>query len=399
MIQTIKLGDRHWAIGMRWRTYEASPVRRELILEADDLDAQVMARRISHELRQVGFGAVDPGAALPKRLYSLAAAVAAAHAQPWLGIFRLGDDLWWYIAVRDGHAILPDGDVVGSEAEILAARQRHQSFPDWQFVEGNAADLTALLAGQGRKLALHRVLPCRTTLPLLQIAAAVAGLGVVGGGAWFWHHHQVVLQAERAARLAAYRAKMRASQVVQSPLQALPGVAAWMDACGTIISRHGLLYEGWAVARVDCADGKVTFRWARGPGATASLRPPGDLAQSGDAVVETISLPKLAPGQNDATSFAIANAALYGLIQSLGAQGQIRAATNPAGLPGAPAAAGGRGIASEQVQIETRFPPFSVDWSSVSGFRVQALTTSALADGMQDDPSPSWQMTGVIYER
>lgn len=399
MIQTIKLGDRHWAIGMRWRTYETEPARRELIADADDLDAQVMARRISPEMRQVGFGGVDAGSTLPKRVFSLAAAVASNHAQPWLGIFRLRDDLWWYIAVRDGHAILPDGDVVGTEADILRARQQHQSFPDWQFVEGDAGDLATLLAGQGRRLPLHRVVPCRTKLPLLPLAAAVAGLSVVGGGGWYWHHHQVVLQAERAARLAAYRAKMRASQVVQSPLQALPGVIAWMDACGTIISRHGLLYEGWAVARVDCADGKVTFTWARGPGATASLRPPGDLAQSGDAVVETISLPKLAPGQNDATSFAIANAALYGLIQSLGAKGQIMAAAGPEGLPGAAPPESDHGLASEQVQIETGFPPFSVDWSGVPGFRVTKLTTSALADGTQDDPSPSWQMTGVIYER
>ena len=62
-------------------------------------------------------------------MYSLAAIVASTHKQPWEGVFKIADNLWWYIAVRNDHSILPEGDIVGTMEQITAARN-HNNYDD-----------------------------------------------------------------------------------------------------------------------------------------------------------------------------------------------------------------------------------------------------------------------------
>ncbi len=402
----LTIGKRRWVAGMLWRSFEEKPSRPELRQEGDDLHADWATLRVGEDAIQAGFcAAVDgvppekgsqpaKGRKRPKRLFSLAASVADAQRQPWLGIYKIEEGLWWYIAVRDGQAILPDGDVIGGEAEIYAVRERHSGFGDWTYVEGNLEDLTALVEG----IKPSPVFALRGAAGWMSPAAGLVVLAgaAVGGGLW-WHDHQLAeQQAHRLAiaRMRALLGQKEATKAAPSPLLTMPLPDAWLAACGNAIENVPVSLDGWTVGEVSCTGSTASIVWQRMPGATAAVHPEGALDAGGDKVFQSIPLElQNAVGTNNGQPLELEKSALFALLQGMGVKAAVQVQPQqPAGtLPGEKAAGKPSAPSIPQVQVHFTLPvsPFGMHWDAIPGFRISRVS-------MGND---GWIVEGVLIGR
>lgn len=404
MKNTVKIGKTVWAVGMTWRSYGDRPTIAELRDDAEDLKAQwdkengkdntiLAAVRVSGQARQGGFMPDDPGEKRPNGVYSLAAAIADAREQPWLGIFRIGENKWWYIAVREGQAVLPDGDVVGDEDTIMAARANHESYADWSYVKGDLTDLLGLIEEQGKT---HRRVPVKSLKPVSLLLPAAVGAAVLlciaGGGMW-WHNYETTLQQQRAAAAMAEAMKIQAEQAAISPLLKTPMPATWLTACVDELEAQPISVDAWTVAKLTCSASGALIVWQREDGATVAARPSGDVDNTGDTITQTISFPALSSGQDNAQGLTASNMALLQLLQPLGVEPQISAPVQPQPLPGAtaaPAQAQRLTTPEETVTMTLPINPAELAFNQVPGLRLDTLAI---------DDQGNWVVTGELYGR
>lgn len=398
MARVIQLGKRSWLAGMTWVSYEDAPNKEELMEDASRLGASWTSVRIGASAVQAGFSAPVADLKHPSKLFSLAAMLADSREQPWLGIFKIQEGVWWYIAVRDGHAILPDGDVVGGEAEIHAARDRHSGYTDWKYIEGDISLLDEFVKNISEKPTLVRSLTgeSQRALPLLISAVVVAVL--LGGSYWWWHEKQSALERERIEAMAKMRARLLANQPVvtlPSPLLTTPEANDWLAACGNAVdlplSRYGWVHDG-----VSCGTSAAMVHWTRQDGATVANRPAGTLGDHGNSVDEAIQLTGLKrQGRDDAIDLPAAKLLLRAWAQ---AANFTLTLTEPKPAPVLPGATNvpsqnkpGEPVPRPQAIFALEIPvsPFGLDMSSIPGLRLTGLKSTVAG----------WRMEGVLYGR
>ncbi|MDE2342468.1 MAG: type 4b pilus protein PilO2 [Betaproteobacteria bacterium] len=401
MKNTVKIGKTVWAVGMTWRSYGERPTIAELRDDAEDLKTQwdrengkdntiLAAVRVSGQARQGGFMPDDPGEKRPSGIYSLAAAIADAREQPWLGIFRIGENKWWYIAVREGQAVLPDGDVVGDEETILAARANHESYADWSYVKGDLADLRGLIEEQGKTL---RRVPVKSLKPVsLVLPAAAAGVAIIclAGGFMWWHNYEVTQQQRRAAAAMAAAMKLKAEQAAISPLIKTPAPSLWLTACVNDLEAQPISQDAWTAAKLACDTNGAIISWQREDGATVAARPNGVVDNTGDKITQIIEFPTFSNGPDNAKGLDASNMALLQLLQPLGIEPQISAPVQPQPLPGAAAASQPPTTPEETVNMTIPINPTDLDFDQVPGLRL---------DNLSIDDQGDWVIAGEIYGR
>ncbi|RWA45651.1 hypothetical protein AU476_01045 [Cupriavidus sp. UYMSc13B] len=260
MAGIIQIGKRRWVAGMTWASYEDTPNKVELREDAQRLNSTWAAVRIGEDCIQGGFCGAIEGEKVSK-LYSLAAMLADSRKQPWLGIFKIGDGLWWYVAVRDGHAILPDGDVLGGEEETYAARERHSGYTDWNYVEGDLELLESLIKEVEDGPTRIKSLDGKAYLPKILAGTTIALTAVAAGGWWMHNQHEQEAAKQRAAmarmREQMAQAKLNENPVVSTPAITLPLPAAFLRSCGDAVTLPISQY-GWLID-------SVAALWTRPP--------------------------------------------------------------------------------------------------------------------------------------
>lgn len=399
MARIVQIGKRRWLAGMTWSSFEDAPSKAELKEDAQRLGASWACVRINESAIQAGFSEPIDNAERPFKLYSLAAMLADSREQPWLGIFKIEEGVWWYIAVRDGHAILPDGDVIGGEAEIHAARERHSGYTDWKYIEGDLDLLEEFIKDVDAKPTPVRSLS-GGNLPTFPLIVAVLVLATAGGGGyWWWHQRQLAQEQERVAAMAKVRAQMLAGQPVvaaPSPLLTTPRPNDWLAACGNVILPLPLSQYGWALDQVICGTTSATIHWVRKDGATVAYKPEGSLSPEGDQVDQVIPLAGLnAQGSNDAIDLPAAKLVLRAWAQAVNFALAVNESAPAPILPGATSAPAQANTSlpapSPQVSIQLDMPisPFGLDMSSIPGLRLTSLKSF----------NNGWRMEGVLYGR
>ncbi len=394
MKNTVKIGKTTWAVGMTWRSYPDRPTLTELREDAADLGADLTALRVSQQVRQAGFTVSEPGDKRPSGIFSLAAAIADAREQPWLGIYRIGENRWWYIAVREGQAILPDGDVVGDEETILRARQNHESYADWNYLKGDTGHLRELIEEQGKSL---RLVPIRSLKPVSlfipTVGAAAALTCLVGGGMW-WHNHEVAKQQAQAAAAAAAELRQEQQEAAISPLLKTPMPGAWLSSCVNEILAQQITVEAWTLDHASCTDSSAVLTWGRQDGATVAARPSGTVARTGNTVTQTVNFPDFPNGIDNAKGLVPSNLALQALLQPIGVSPDISEPQTPQTLPGAssapPPPGGVPPDPEETVTITLPVTPTLIDFDQIPGLRLDTLSVNDDGD---------WVLTGEIYGR
>jgi len=382
MARILKLGKLHYVAGMRWTSFEAIPKKSELREDAQRLRASWACVRVGDASIQAGFCHISKERTRQRffGLYSLAAMVAETRRQPWQGTFNLGNGLWWYIAVRDGHAILPDGDVVGGEDVVLAARERHAGYSDWDSVDGDATMLLDMTEAAGIRRTPVRALHGAGILITRLLAGLLLACALMGG-LLYWQHWR---EAERQRAMALARARQQIS-APPSPLLTTPPPNRWLAACGAIISFLPLSSYGWSLDQISCLPASVNVHWVRGPGAVvaSSLRPSGEVAASGDAVDQSLPLSLDTTGKDDAISLPEAAIQLRAWAQAAGFSLTVSPQT---AAPGAPTVAAPAQLQQAAVSLDLPVSPFGMELP-IPGLRLTKLATT---------PS-GWHLEGVLY--
>jgi len=376
---------------MTWAAYEDIPDKDELRDDAKRLNSTWSALRIGEDCIQAGFCRALEGVKV-RKLYSLAAMLADSRKQPWLGTFKIEENLWWYVAVRDGHAILPDGDVLGGEEEIYAARDRHSGYTDWNYVDGDLALLQDLI-----KDIDERPTPIKSLEGIPRLRQMIAGAGIVGlagaavGGYWWY---QDAKRHEAMERMRAQLAKEvpEVKPVASTPATTFPLATDLLQACGRAVTQPISRY-GWLIDNVSCAVNSATIVWARKDGATVEFRPEGVLSADGQQVTQTIDLRLSQQSADDRIPLSEAWDQLLAWSQAAGFTATATANTaasdkKPSSLPGAtPDAAP---VPTEKsVNISVKVSPFDLDLSDIPGLRLTNIKMSA----------GGWDLIGVLYGR
>jgi len=381
MAKILKLGKLRYVVGMRWTSFETIPKTSELREDAERLRASWACVRVGDASIQAGFCNIPKGRKRQRlsKVYSLAAMVAETRRQPWQGTFHLGKGLWWYIAVRDGHAILPDGDVVGGEDDVRAARECHAGYSDWDSVDGDAKMLLDLTEAVGVRRAAVRALygggiqATRLLSGLLLVSALIGGL-------LYWQHLREQAR-QRAIALARAQQQISAASLPPSPLLTSPPPNRWLAACGAIISFLPLSSYGWSLDQVTCLPASVSVHWLRGPGAVVSVskRPSGEVAANGEAVDQSLPLALDAAGKDDAIPLAEAVMQLRGWAQSAGFKLTV---TPQSAAPGAAPTP----LQQTAVSLDLPVSPFGMELP-IPGLRLTKLATTATG----------WRLEGTLY--
>lgn len=318
-------GDkRKLVVGLRWRHEDRAPANKALRAAAKERGRWVCRRKTSMGSHQTGFGSLDL-TRKPSSLQSLAALVADAKSEPWLGIFELGNGLYWYIAVRDNQEILPDGDVLGNADEIAEARARHASLGEWDYVDGTAADVLRLIATSKRGFPVVDSEVKPWLMPTLGITTFMV---TVTAGVMLWQHHQQTLTRQRQAVFARQQA-LQAAMAARAPKATailpwsqLSSAASFLDTCGQAFDATPLAQDGWVLSAWDCLQnpgghGSVDETWTR-DGGTDLKTPDGTLSPDGNSISKSHPLPEMTLSGGAILANDPAARAIRGLTQSMG---------------------------------------------------------------------------------
>lgn len=397
------IGGRQWVLGMEWSSYTTVPKRAELLHDAGDdgtgeLSAPWYSLRVTDEVMQAGFCAPVGGVVRPRKLASLAAMLADAKPQPWLGKFQIAENLYWYIAVRDEYAILPGGDVVGTDDEVEAALAEHVGYGGWNRVEGDLESLTNLLAGNKakrtpvRSLAVSRIDPLPTVIGAVVIAL-LGGGGIFGVHAYHsWKHHK---EQEAKRKNPSYK-PVEYVPGAGDYLKKTPSPSDWLMACHEVFTSVHPSVNGWLSKAASCSSTSATVQWVRGEGATIDYPPPGVIDDNGDVSTQTITVvPPARSGADNAADVRTERLALIAWGQRYGSKVTIGTPQ-----PLSPKAAVGYSI---PVTIPMPLSPFAPGngLDQIPGLRITGIQpASATSPGQDSNGSVSaWSLTGVLYAR
>lgn len=391
-----------FVVGLSWRHEDALPKAKALRDLAAEKGRWGVVRETSAGAFQAGFCAPVEGVRNAARLRALAAVVADHMQQPWRGVYDIGDGLFWYIAVRDGQGILPDGDCVGTMAEVEEWHERDLAYGGWSEVEGTLADLAEILRGGVRAPALHD-LQRRTWVVPLVAAAGVAVLGGAGGMAWRWHEQQLEQQRQAAlARERAIQAALLAKRSAQArvlPWTRQPNPSQALDACKSAWSVQPLAVAGWMLSEWTCqvqglAGVAVQATWQRSGGLAANA--PGILGADAQRSSSTASVPaRFVPSSPRALLGPAAQRAAWTLAERNGLALQLQPPPAPRPpLPGARATKGAQlpDPWTAQPLVVSSGAPF---WSGLGG-GFDAVPGLRIAEVSWSAPGP-WKVTGTLY--
>lgn len=409
-----------YAVGFTWLAEPAMPKPAQLRELSRVRGIWGVARKTTDGV-QLAFGDLPHDTRRPTAIRALASVVADYHPAPWLGVYRLNDELSWLIAVRaDG--IAPNGDLVGSHDEIQAAAAALKAGERWTSVSGSSADLAEMARLAGKQPGLRdwraRISPLvRNGL----IAAAVCVVVIGGVAVWTWRQalmQEAALLASQRAQIAAEHAK-RARLLASPPWKLAAAPGQLIDACHQSWLAQPLAQDGWKLAVWQCkqagANLSLTMNWVRAGG--SPVEAPGRLID-GEHSQSAGSRP--APGaavDAAAGSDEEARRAIWGLANTVG--GQLTLGTIPA-LPC-------------DVKVLKELPPWQIQnvsltntmppwvyplsalagetlldapighdgrsWNSVPGFVLDTVTWTVDKDWTASGTLYSWRPSGAVEQQ
>jgi hypothetical protein len=401
----IELAGRKWMIGMRWSSKEDPQTIKEIKSAGARIEyaperfgAQTAVQRVTDEVIQIGYGMPIDGLNT-RGVRSLAASIADGVKQPWMGTYQIADDLFWYIAVRDGFAILPESDVVGTAEEILAAKACHRNQTYHQEKEGNLSDLEQLIeevaTNSPRLIRLDRN---RTPL---YASAALAIVAMIGGYHFYQAHLQrearmMVLEQRQHEAIEEQRIINSLRQLRPSPLLSIPSPDEVALSCTTILQAMPYAEDGWLLTAASCDTKDLAIRWDRAPGATLSATPQGEVSSDGENVVSTIPLQLPASGPDTAIGINVAVTDFRAMMQGANIKNTVLVSDPPAQvinidqleLPGAKLPPP---PPPPQAHVQFTWPANLVgdDWDRLPGFRILNMTHT----------KNGWDVRAIIYGR
>ncbi|QRR11785.1 hypothetical protein FPJ27_36885 (plasmid) [Burkholderia sp. MS455] len=269
-----------FALGLTWEHEPVKPKPASVRERAKRLGRFGVVRHTATGVYQVGYGELPPGTKRASRIRALASLAAEQYPSPWMGVFKLTDDAYWLIAVRDGE-IVPGGDHFGDRDDVIAARNALRAQESWHERDGTVLQLAEIvgLATPERGLRdLQAAVPQVVWAVSAAVAATVVGVAVA---LWFAHQQEQQRLAELQRKADARRAQREAEAAIL-PWTKLPAPSALLSACASAWHDQKLARRGWTIAAWRCEQQgetlALTVNWTRAGG--TALDAPGVLVDA-----------------------------------------------------------------------------------------------------------------------
>lgn len=393
-----------FAVGLSWRHEETVPKANTLRALSADMGKWGAVYQASGGGVQVGFCEPIDGLRKPGKARSLAAAVADEFTQPWRGIFEVEPGLFWYVAVRDGQEILNDGDLVGTQDDVLRVWAEHDRLSGWKTeLTDKPLDLIADAIKAKSKVPRLRDLSYNPTT--LYIGAGAVGavlLAAVGVGMYIHSKHEEdiaqrqLFAARAAAAAAAATANARAAIV---PWSALPLAQDVFTQCQAQWDQQAIGVKGWALidwsCSVDAAGVTIGTKWKRNGGVANDA--PGNLDDGGETSTREIVVPATYADLNqDALTGEAAPRAMYTVAQKYGLKMQLDKSVVlvPKETPDAPTVTAPKPWLPLPMSMELRAPP----WLQVGAAPFDDVIGLRIASVEYDYDKQLWITKGTLYE-
>ncbi|OXJ06697.1 type 4b pilus protein PilO2 [Burkholderia sp. HI2500] len=280
MLTIVTLPDSsvRYALGLTWEHEPVKPKPAALRERARRLGRFGIVRHTATGVYQAGYGELPPGTKGAGRIRALASLAAEQYPSPWMGVFKLTDDAYWLIAVRDGE-IVPGGDHFGSRDDVIAARDALRAQESWHEHDGTVANLAEIV---GLAVPERGLRDLQASVPRVVWAGAiVVGVSVgTAAGVVLWAQQQEAKILAEQQRLADARRAQREAEAAIPPWTKLPAPSALLSACSQAWHDQRLARKGWTLASWRCEQQgallALTMNWTR-QGGTA-LDAPGALS-------------------------------------------------------------------------------------------------------------------------
>jgi hypothetical protein len=311
----IEIAGKSYYAGLSWQTLSASDNVKETLKEFGN-SGYYCLRNIAG-LINIGYS--DELSSKYKKLPSLASCLADSKKEPWMGVFDIGNGLYWYVAVRDNQSIIPDGDIVGIKEEIDKVFEEHVSIGDWESIieNGSIDDIKELLTDKW-----SYVVPVqKVNYPVIVVAGAIMSLAIL------YFYHSVFMKTKKPK---IFLPKIFASKkvVVKIPgYKTMPRAFRVLDACKKEFSDIPLSYYGWKPSILECTGNNIMITYQKQKFGTTLLAPGGTLLASGREIIKNINLNLKKPAHfKRLLPYSKADKLLYGYMQEYGISGNISGA-------------------------------------------------------------------------
>jgi len=284
-MRLIEIGNNYYYAGLNWETISATENVKKKIKE---FGKGYYALRSSGGMANIGYSDDLEGSSKFKKYKSLASDVADAKKEPWMGVFELSNGLFWYIAVRDNQAIVPDGDVIGTKDEIDKVFSKYIAIGEkaWDTIidNGTEKDLIELLTGKG--VFVKKAQPNYYFFAIFLVLLALA----------VFFYYFIRAEKQKQIKKVSFVPKVFApKKIVKIPgYKTLPKPVYLYNACK---KRYSELADvsGWKPVSLMCSNTFETVVYKRQFFGNAMLAPDGNLNPDGNMITQTKSLNAPAP--------------------------------------------------------------------------------------------------------
>ncbi len=402
----LTLGGKRWLIGMHWDTYGEKLPKKEIINNGlslgneEDPKPTVALQVVEENLVRVGYGYHIDNLKL-SGLRSLAASIAKGIPLPILGMYRISEEYWWFIAIGADNAIMPGSDRIGTYEQAYQWMQDHAGASHEDEKLGSLANLEEIIEAHAQPTpALMKLNPSHTLLYL----TILAFLLVLAGGYELYQHHERAMErlAHQRALLAQQAAKLSRLKNLNftgtSPLLKMPLPNAVLAACEASTANTPMMNMGWIVGQINCEPGSVSIVWNRLDGATLAARPDGVIQGDGNSIIQNFATHVPVSGPDNSVDIQDAVAAFRATMQAIDVQSSIVIQVPPPTEINERAIIMGAVIPlpspppNAEVNFIWPFNPSGFDWDKLPGFRILQEKYIKGEDG-----GLSWQIKGVIY--
>jgi len=327
-MELIKINGRSFVIGLYWIPVTSERVKRQEIQQyAEDAKGVLGQPADAYALRlsgspQLGL-AVAGEPELPKA-WSLAANIAVLYREPWLGVYRLSEDRYWFIAVHSGQAIMNDGDLVGTYDEVMEAKERHLAIDGWDERSGGISELSEMVARvqrlDGRLRPVKIAFPWKTAL---RVGIAAGALAIVGAGWRLYEARKERLLEQRRQEQLLRESLARGRHEPEQPPTSMPWAEqpttdSLLGRCVGIFSGSPLFVGGWRAEEWSCDQSHWEYKWVLEPGGSLLVAPAGQINQDGSLIAQSGPMgPNFRYRREALLAEQSALRALYGTLQRL----------------------------------------------------------------------------------
>lgn len=307
-MRSVKIGGKYYYAGLEWETLSSTESVKDKLKEYKS--GYYCVRNLSG-MTNIAYAEELDGKY--KKLPSLASAVANAKKEPWCGYFKVEEDLYWYIAVRDNQAIITDADIIGTEEEIKKIFEDNLSL-GWDAVIENGAENDIINLINEKPSYVLRVNNSLYTYMAVTLAVLISLFVLYH---IFYKKHEIK---------PVFVPKVFTPKKLKVPgYKFLPKPLAVFNSCKKALLRTAANYSGWKLTGFKCTGNGIIYSYNKQKFANAFIAPKGKLSTSGTKITDNLSLNlhKSLHFRKLLNEQALLKE-IYGYMQEFGIKGQLQ---------------------------------------------------------------------------